>query len=141
MRCSPKLSWRWRLISPTYCLPHFLHLITKVNKAGYIFQAMKGFERVGISLVEVYERAGRSVISGSKKAQKVSQMYFMALKKSRIHSGFVVYSYFKDSKFTVFERDGKFWTRYVKGYHLSIAGILKWYLFFQKGYIKGVGPR
>ena len=78
------------MVSPTYCLPHFLLLITKVNKEGYLFQAMKGFERVGISLVEVYKRAGRSVISGSKKAQEVSKMHFMALKKSRKQSGLVV---------------------------------------------------
>ena len=38
----------------------------------YLFKAMKTFERVGISLVELYERAERSVISVSKKAQKAA---------------------------------------------------------------------
>ena len=34
-------------------------------------------ERVGISLVEVYERAEKSVISVAKKAQKSYQIHFM----------------------------------------------------------------
>ena len=38
----------------------------------YLFKAMKAFERVGISLVEVHERAGGSVISVSKKAKKAA---------------------------------------------------------------------
>ena len=39
-----------------------------------------GLPRSGISLVEVYERGGKSVISGRKKAQKGQQMHFMAVK-------------------------------------------------------------
>ena len=40
-----------------------------------------GLQRSGISLsVEVYERGGKSVISGGKKAQKGQQMHFMAVK-------------------------------------------------------------
>ena len=34
-------------------------------------------------------------------------MHFMAVKKSRKRSGFVIYSYFKDSKFTAVKRDEK----------------------------------
>jgi len=48
------------------------------------------------------------------KAQKGKQMHFMAVKKSRKRSGFVIYSYFKDSASTAVERDAKFWIRYVK---------------------------
>ena len=41
----------------------------------------QGYERVGISLVEVYERVGRSVISvGKKRVQKGQQMHFVAVK-------------------------------------------------------------
>ena len=93
-RCSSELSWRWRLVSPTYCLPHFLHSITKVNKVRYLFKAMKTFERVGISLVEVYERAGRSVISVSKKAKKAALGAKPAereLKDSRNWTSFLVF--------------------------------------------------
>ena len=42
--------------------------------------------------------------------------------------------------FTAVERDARFQTklvRYVKGYHLSIEGVQKGYLFCQKWYIKG----
>ena len=35
-------------------------------------------------------------------------MHFMALKKSRKHYGFVIYSHFKDSLFTAVKRDAKF---------------------------------
>ena len=41
------------------------------------------YERVGISLVEVYERVRKSVTSVCKKNQKGWKMYFMAVKKSR----------------------------------------------------------
>ena len=34
-------------------------------------------------------------------------MHFMAVKKSRKRSGFVIYSYFNDSAFTVIKRDAK----------------------------------
>ena len=43
-----------------------------------IFQA-SAYERVEISLVEVYERVGKSVISAGKKAQKAN-MHFIAVK-------------------------------------------------------------
>ena len=42
--------------------------------------ARKGyFLRLGISLIEVYERVGKSVIQVSERAQKGLQMNFMAL--------------------------------------------------------------
>ena len=40
--------------------------------------SFSGF-RVGISLIEVYERVGKSVIQVSERAQKGLQMNFMAL--------------------------------------------------------------
>ena len=66
------------------------------------------FQREGILLVEVYESVRLSVISVRKKAQKGSQIYSKAVKKSRKRSGFVIYSYFKCSAFTLVERDAKF---------------------------------
>ena len=49
---------------------------------------------VGISLAEVYEWVEKSVILVGKKAQNGYQMIFMAVKKSRKRSGFVLFSYF-----------------------------------------------
>ena len=50
-------------------------------------------ERVRISLVEVHERVGKFVITVGKKDQKGYQMHFMAVKKLRKCSGFVIYPY------------------------------------------------
>ena len=59
------------------------------QESGLLFQALGPYERVGISLIEVYEMVGKCVISVLKKAQKRNQMHFVAVKKSRKHS-FVV---------------------------------------------------
>ena len=74
-------------------------------------ERLQAYERVGISLVEVYEMV--HFISVCKKAQEGYQMYFMVVKKSRKRSGFVIFSCLKDSAFTAVKRD----------YHLSIEGI------------------
>ena len=42
-------------------------------------------------------------------------MHFMIVKKSRKRSGFVIYSFFKDSAFTAIKREENALTRYVKG--------------------------
>ena len=42
-------------------------------------------------------------------------MHFMAEKTLRKRSDFVIYSYFKDSEFTVVKMDAKIHTLYVKG--------------------------
>jgi len=44
----------------------------------------------------LYERVGKSVIL----VQQGQEIIFMAVKKSRKRSGFVIYSHFKDSEFT-----------------------------------------
>ena len=59
------------------------------QERGLLFQALGPYERVGISLIEVYEMVGKCVISVLKKAQTRNQMHFVAVKKSRKHS-FVV---------------------------------------------------
>ena len=56
------------------------------QERGLLFQALGPYERVGISLIEVYEMVGKCVISVLKKAQKRNQMHFVAVKKSRKHS-------------------------------------------------------
>ena len=55
------------------------------------FCTLEAYKRIGISLVKVYERVKKSLISVCKKAQKGKQMHFTAVKKSRKRSGFVVY--------------------------------------------------
>ena len=72
------------------------------------FFRLQVYKREGILLVEVCESVGLSVISVRKKAQKGSQIYSKAVKKSRKRSGFVIYSYFKFSAFTLVKRDAKF---------------------------------
>ena len=72
--------------------------------------------KVNKRLVELYERIGKSVILVGRETLKgYKKMHFMAVKKSRKRSGFVIYSYFKDSTCTALKRDAKFQPRYVKG--------------------------
>ena len=47
-------------------------------------------------------------------------MHFMAVKKLRNRSGFVIYSYLKDSVLTAFKGDAKFYTRHVKEVPLKV---------------------
>ena len=65
----------------------------------------------------------------------LSGIFLLAVKKSGKRSGFVIYSYFKCSAFTLVEREAKFLISYKKGvsYHLSKEGIGKGYLFSQNG--------
>ena len=56
----------------------------------------------------------KPVICVFKKTQKGQQMHFMAEKTLRKRSDFVIYSYFKDSEFTVVKMDVKIHTLYVK---------------------------
>ena len=44
------------------------------------FFSLQVYESVGILLVEVYKRTGKSVISVCKKARKGKQMHFMVVK-------------------------------------------------------------
>ena len=52
------------------------------------------YERVGILLIEAFERVGKSVISVSRKAQNGRQSHFMAEKKLRKRPSFVIYNFF-----------------------------------------------
>ena len=80
----------------------------RLRLKGVPFFRLQVYDTVGILLVEVCESVGSSVISVRKKAQKGSQIYSKAVKKSRKRSGFVIYSYFKRSAFTLVKRDAKF---------------------------------
>ena len=53
-------------------LPIMVYTVIQGGSApkGYLFQASGQYDRVGISLVEVYERISKPVISVCKKAQK-----------------------------------------------------------------------
>ena len=96
-------------LSGIFLLPQYLPLGGEGGDTQY--NGLYGeapFQREGILLVEVYESVRLSVISVRKKAQKGSQIYSKAVKKSRKRSGFVIYSYFKCSAFTLVERDAKF---------------------------------
>ena len=80
------------------------------------FFSLQVYEMLAISLAEVYECVGEICHFVGKKAQKGQQVHFMAVKKLRKRSGFVIYSwYVKDNAFTVVERDAKFYTWCVKG--------------------------
>ena len=65
-------------------------------------------ERGTFFRLQVYERVGKCEILVGKMAQKGLQIHCMGVKKSRKHSGFVIYSYFKNSVFTAVRRDAKF---------------------------------
>ena len=58
-------------------------------------------------------------------------MHFMAVKKSRKCSGFVTYSYLKDSAFTTIKR--------TQSSNLGIDKGVQLYLFSKKWYVKGKG--
>ena len=80
----------------------------RLRLKGVPFFRLQVYDRVGILLVEVCKSVGSSVISVRKKTQTGSQIYSKAVKKSRKRSGFVIYSYFKCSAFTLVTRDAKF---------------------------------
>ena len=73
-------------------------------------------ERVGISsLVELYERVGKSVIWVRKKALKSKRcILWLWRSRRRVLVLTVIYSYFIDSAFIAIKRDVKFPTKYVK---------------------------
>ena len=69
---------------------------------------LSSWSRDTFSRLQVYEYVWNSFISVVKKTQKGLQMHLMAVKKSRKRSGFVIYSYLKDSAFTAVERGAKY---------------------------------
>lgn len=71
-------------------------------------------ERVAISLVELYESVGKSVIWVRKKALKSKRcILWLWRSRRRVLVLTVIYSYFIDSAFIAIKRDVKFPTKYV----------------------------
>ena len=54
----------------------------RLRPKGVLFLWLQVYQRVGILLVEVYERVAKSVIWVCKRARKEKQMNFIALKES-----------------------------------------------------------
>ena len=103
---------------------------------GTVFQASglwKGRDFTGWSIWKC-----RVIISVRKKAQKGSQIYSKAVKKSGKRSGFVIYSYFKCSAFTLVERDAKFYISYKKGVSFVKKRRRKEVIFQSKWYLNGI---
>ena len=75
------------------------------------------YERVGILLVEVYERVGKSVIWVCERAQQCKGLTeeFYGLIKSRKRSIFLIDCHINERAFTSVKRDAKLLNRYVKG--------------------------
>ena len=65
--------------------------------------------KVGNTLVEEYDRVGKSVISVCKKSQKGLTREIYGCDK--VGSGFVIYSYVKESAFTAVKRGANDWER------------------------------
>ena len=94
------------------------------------------YERVGILPVEVYKKEGKSVISVGKKAQKGWKMPFMAVKKSRKRSAFVIYSL---KTMHLQEKERTLSWRKLKGMQSSKQGTWKGYHWLvNKRYMKGL---
>ena len=81
------------------------------------------YARVGITLVEVYQRVGNLSFGSIKGLTDV----FYGFIKSRKRSIFVTDFYLKDRAFTAVKRNTKFLTRYVKRVQ-----------FVNRGYTKGL---
>ena len=76
------------------------------------------------------------------KGPKRANRWILWLFKSRKCSNFVIDSYLKDSAFTAVKREAMQSSKQGvwKGYHLSIEGIQKGYLFCEKWYINPLSP-
>lgn len=69
----------------------------------------------------------------------ITGAFYGIKKKTRKHSGLVIYSYLEDHAFRAVKRDAAFLTSMWKGYHWSTEGVWKGYLFYEKGIKKGNG--
>ena len=100
------------------------------------FSRPQVYERVGISVVEVYERVEKSVSFWSVKGPKRANRKILWLWKSRENflSSFVIYSQFEDSTFTAAKSNAKFQTGYLKGVPFVNGRywVREGYLFSQK---------
>ena len=66
------------------------------NASGFKYKKT----RVGISLVKLFEKVVKSIISvGKKRPKRANRFILWPVKKSTKRSGFAIYSYLKDSEF------------------------------------------
>ena len=91
---------------PGGVLPMMACLYGKAPAERGTFFSLRIYERVGILLVEAYERVGKSAI-WSVKGLKGLTDELCGFKKSR-KPFFVIDSYLNDSAFTAVKRDAKF---------------------------------
>ena len=81
---------------------------------GSAFFSLQVHESVEISLVEVFERVGKTVISVCQKVQKGKQMHFIAV-KIRATFWFCDLFKLKKSTFIVVTSDTKFYNSHLNG--------------------------
>ena len=92
------------------------------------------YERVGILLIEVYEKVGKSVIWVCERAQQCKGLTgeFYGFTNSRKRSIFVIGCHLNESAFTSVKRDAKLLNRYVKGVPCVNRRYTKGVLFYVK---------
>ena len=84
--------------------------------------------RVGISLIEIYERVGKSVISACNwKSQKSHRCILSAAKSGENIFGFVIHRFYIDSGFTAVKRDER----------SKLGTLFKGVSFVNRTYMKG----
>ena len=101
------------------------------------FFRLQLYERVGILLVVVYERVGKSVISVCEMPKRPNRWILWIIKSGKRYI-FVIDSYWNDNAFTAVQKEMQssyqgMW----KGFHLSKTIIRKGYVFREKWCIKG----
>ena len=89
------------------CIPHD-DLYGEAPPERGIFFRLHEYERLGISLAEVYKKGREICHLGLWEASKGLADEFYGFIKSRKRSLFVICSYLKDSAFTAVKRDTKF---------------------------------
>ena len=77
------------------------------ERGSFFFFRLQEYKRIGISLVEVYERVGNLSFQYVKMLKGLTNA-FHGCENSRKRSAFVIYSHLKDSAFTAVNRDAKF---------------------------------
>ena len=76
------------------------------EKGSFFFFRLQEYKRIGNSLVEVYERVRNLSFQYVKMLKRLTNA-FQGSENSRKRSGFVIYSYSKDSAFTVVKKGAK----------------------------------
>ena len=94
------------------------YLYEEVPPERGTFIRLQVYKRVGISLLEVFERVWKSVISLGKKRKRANRSIYGCENVEKTFCIFFYNSYLKDSVFTAVKRDTTFLTGYVSYIHL-----------------------